>query len=136
MMFFNPPIVRDVERPLPLQMFPSSGLPAVIAAAGIQIDPTGGSLFIQAFDCDGLPASDVKYTVAQHESVVKPLYVDNGVVSSSATHTDSSGVGGFVSVPPGFVTVIGYNADSVSIGEIGVQAAPGALTYGTLFPAR
>jgi hypothetical protein len=135
MLFFNPPILRDVERPLPLQMFPSSGLPAVIAAAGIQIDPAGGSLFLQALDCDGAPASGVSFEVAQHRDVVQPLYVDNGVVSSTATHTDATGVGGFVGVPPGFATVIAYNSDGVEIGQIGLQAAASILTYGTLSPS-
>jgi hypothetical protein len=135
MLFFNPPIVRDVERPVPLQMFPSAGLPTVIAAAGIETEATSGNLFIQALDCDGMPASGVRFEVAQHKDLVSPLYVDNGVVSTTTTHTDSTGIGGFVRVPPGFVTVVGYNSEDVAIGEIGVQAAPSTLTYGTIFPA-
>jgi hypothetical protein len=135
MMFFNPPIVSDVKEPLPLQMFPSSGLPAVIAAAGIRIDPAGGSLFLQALDCDGKPASGVRFALTQHQDVVQPLYVDNGVVSSGATRTDATGVGGFISVPPGFVTVTGYNESGAPIAEVGLQAAASILTYGTLSPS-
>jgi hypothetical protein len=134
MLFFNPAIVADVETPLPLQLFPTSGLPTVIGAAGIQVDPTAGNLFIQALDCDGKPASGVTYQIAQYESQVSPLYVDNGIVSESVTHTDSTGVGGFVRVPPGFVSVTGFNSDSVAIGAIGVQAAPSVLTYSALLP--
>lgn len=134
MLFFNPPIVADVDTPLPLQLFPTSGLPTVIGAAGIQVDPTAGNLFIQALDCDGKPASGVTYQISQFQSQVSPLYVDNGIVSESVTHTDSTGVGGFVRVPPGFVSVTGYNSDSVAIGEIGVQAAPSVLTYSPLLP--
>ncbi len=134
MLFFNPPIVADVDTPLPLQLFPTSGLPAVIGAAGIQVDPMAGNLFIQALDCDGKPASGVTYQMAQYEDQVSPLYVDNGIVSESVTHTDSTGVGGFVRVPPGFVSVTGYNSDSAAIGEIGVQAAPSVLTYSALLP--
>jgi fatty-acyl-CoA synthase len=37
------------------------------------------------------------------------------------THTDASGVGGFVGVPPGFVSVTGYNSDGVAIGEIALR---------------
>lgn len=134
MLFFNPPIVADVDTPLPLQLFPTSGLPTVIGAAGIQVDPTAGNLFIQALDCDGKPASGVTYQIAQYQSQVSSLYVDNGIVSESVTHTDATGVGGFVRVPPGFVSVTGYNSDSVAIGEIGVQAAPSVLTYSPLLP--
>ncbi|MFZ5897000.1 MAG: hypothetical protein ACOY0T_38435 [Myxococcota bacterium] len=134
MMFFNPPIVRDVEQPLPLQMFPTAGLPSVITAAGIQLEPGRGSLFLQALDCDGRPAAGISFKVVEHPTVVRSLYVDNGVVSGTAMHTDASGIGGFISVPPGFVTVVGYRDDGVAVGEMGLQAAIGVLTYGTLFP--
>jgi hypothetical protein len=116
-------------------MFPTSGLPAVIAAAGIQIDPTAGSLLLQAFDCDGAPATDVSFALGEHKDGVRSLYSENGVVSSGAMHTDASGIGGFVSVPPGFVTVVGYNSDGVAIGQIGLQAAASILTYGSLHPS-
>jgi hypothetical protein len=135
MLFFNPAIVRDVVMALPLQMFPTSGLPAVLAAAGIAVDPTAGNLFIQALDCDGNPAAGVNYEMAQYGAQVSKLYVANGIVSNSVTHTDATGIGGFVRVPPGFVSVIGYNSDAVAIGEIGVQAAPSTLTYSALFPS-
>lgn len=135
MLFFNPPITADVAVPLPLQMFPSSGLPAVLAAAGLQVDPTAGNLFLQAFDCDGRPAAGVTYDVPQYNDTVSPLYVSNGLVSSSVGRTDATGIGGFVRVPPGFVSVIGHNSDSVAIGEIGVQAAPSTLTYSAIIPS-
>lgn len=136
MLFFNPPIVTDVTAPIPLQLFPTSGLPAVIAAAGIQIDPTAGNLFIQALDCDGHPAAGVTYQISQYQEQVSPLYVNNGIVSESVTATDETGIGGFMRVPPGFVSVTGYNSDSVAIGQIGVQAAPSTLTYTALLPSR
>jgi hypothetical protein len=134
MLFFNPAIVRDTQSPLPLQMFPISGLPAVIAAAGIQVDPAAGNLFIQALDCDGNPAAGVKYQIQQFGSQVSQLYVNNGIVSSAITQTDPTGIGGFIRVPPGFVSVIGYNSDSVAVGQIGVQTAPSTLTYTALTP--
>jgi hypothetical protein len=136
MLFFNPPITADVATPLPLQLFPTSGLPAVLAAAGIAIDPSAGNLFIQALDCDGRPAADVRYQIDQYGSQVSSLYVNNGIVSTSVSHTDSTGIGGFVGVPPGFVSVTGYTSDSVAIGQIGVQAAASTLTYTALFPSH
>lgn len=135
MLFFNPPIQRDIDAPMPLQMFPISGVPAVITAAGIQLDPGAGSLFIQALDCDGKPATGVSYQIMQNGADVSALYVNNGIVSGSFTHTDETGIGGFTGVPPGFVSVVGYNSDGVAIGEIGVQSASSMLTYSTLLPA-
>ena len=90
---------------------------------------------LQALDCDGMPAAGISFKVIEHRDLVHSLYVDNGVVSSSATHTDASGVGGFISVPPGFVTVAGYQEDGTQIGEVGLQAAASILTYGTVSPA-
>ena len=83
MLFFNPPIVADVATPIPLQLFPTAGLPAVIAAAGIQVDPTAGNLFIQALDCDGKPAAGVSYQISQYGGQVSPLYLNNGIVSET-----------------------------------------------------
>lgn len=135
MLFFNPPVVKDAATALPLQMFPISGLPTVIAAAGIQVDPAAGNLFIQAVDCDGRPAAGVTYQIQPYATEVSPLFVDHGIVSSVATQTDASGVGGFVRVPPGFVSVTGYRADGTAIGGIGVQSLSSVLTYTTLTPA-
>lgn len=133
--FFNPPIVGDVTQPLPLQLFPTTGLPSIIQAAGIQLDPAAGNLFIQALDCDGNPAPDVSYTIEQDAGQTSPpYYVNNGVVSSTFTRTDSTGIGGFIGVPSGFVSVLGRNGDSVAVGEIGVQAVPSTLTYSVLLP--
>jgi len=134
MLFFNPPVVNDMPSAMPLQMFPISGLPTVIAAAGIQVDPAAGNLFIQALDCDGHPAAGVTYQIQQFGTQVSPLFVDNGIVSSVATQTDASGIGGFVRVPPGFVSVTGYLADATAIGGIGVQSISSVLTYTTLIP--
>lgn len=136
LLFFNPPIVADVPAPIPLQLLPSPALPAVVEAAGADLDPTTGNLFITALDCDGRPAAGVTYAIAQHRDRVTALYVDSGVVSDTVFETDDSGIGGFVGVPPGFVQVTGYAPDGTAIGEIGLQAAPFTLTYSTMAPGR
>jgi hypothetical protein len=134
MLFFNPPIVKDVSSPLPLQLIPTASLPSIIGAAGIQIDQSDGNLLIQALDCDGMPAAGVTYKLPQGGNQASPLYVDNGVVSSTVTQTDISGIGGFARVLPGFASAIGYNESGEAVGEIGVQTAASTLTYGTLLP--
>jgi hypothetical protein len=136
MLFFNPPIVRNMDTPVPLQLFPGASLPAVIEAAGnIAIDPATGSIFIVALDCDGVPAPGVTFQIPQHQDSAAALYLNNGVVSSTIGHTDSSGVGGLIRVPAGFVQVIAVNSDSVPVGSIGVLAAPSLLTYSVLVPS-
>ncbi len=135
MLFFNPPIVASVTKPLQLPMMSSAGLPALVQAAGAELDPTTGNLFITAIDCDGAPAAGVTYAITQSQDKVTQLYVDSGVVSDTALQTDSSGVGGFVGVPAGFAEAVGYNADLERIGEVGVQSAPFTMTYVALVPS-
>lgn len=135
LLFFNPPIVGDAIAPLPLPLLSTAGLPAVIEAAGASMDPASGNLFITAIDCDGAPAAGVTYSIGQHQEEVTQLYVDSGVVSDTILETDSSGIGGFVGVPPGFAEVTGYNSDFERVGEIGVQSAPFTMTYSALVPS-
>jgi hypothetical protein len=136
MFFFNPPIVRDFAQPLPLQLFPSAALPAVLAAAGsIRIDPTMGDVFSVALDCDGKPAAGVSFRLADGSTDVQTVYMRNGLVSDTAMETDASGVGGLIRVPSGFVQIQGVNSDGLVIGQIGVQSAPSVLTYSVMVPS-
>lgn len=136
LLFFNPPITGDLEAALPLQLLPSADLPAVVQAAGAELDPSTGNLFITALDCDGEPAAGVTYAIAEHRDEVTALYVDSGVVSNTVLETDESGIGGFVGVPPGFVEITGFAPDLTPIGEIGLQSAPFTLTYSFMTPTR
>ena len=132
LLFFNPPIVRDSETPIPLPLIPSAALPLIVTAAGAELDPTTGNLFITAMDCRGKPAEGVTYAIGQATESVTQLYVDKGVVSDTVFQTDESGIGGFVGVPPGFAEVTGFTPDGRRVGKIGVQAAPFTLTYSAL----
>lgn len=133
LLFMNPAITADLPEPLTLPLFPLPALAAIVGAAGVQLDPTRGAVFITAVDCDGNPASGVTYSIDQSGGSVQQLYVDQGVVSD-ASQTDSSGIGGFVGVPPGFTVVKASNAEGERIGEIGLQAAPLTLSYSAIVP--
>lgn len=137
LLFFNPPIVADQEQAVPLPLVPVASFGPILDAVGASsFDPSTGSLFITALDCDGLPAAGVRYTLDKNQGAVSELYVDNGNISSGASATDGSGLGGFVGVPAGFMTVTGLaNGDDV-VGEIGVYVAPFSVTYSTLIPGR
>lgn len=135
--FLNPPVVGPLAGPLQLQMFPTAALPAAVAAGGYgALDLTTGNLFLQAFDCDGAPASGVTFSVAEHANQVSPFYVTSGIISYSSVRTDSAGTGGFFRVPVGFVTITAYNDKSVAIGQIGVQTAPSTVTSVGIVPQR
>jgi hypothetical protein len=132
--FFNPPVVADVEVPIPLQLYPSASLPLVVDAAGGELVPGTGAVFMTVLDCDGQPAPGVRLDIAEHEDEATALYFDSGVISNTVSETDASGVGGFIRIPPGFVEVTGLNRDSEPIAKVGVQASPAFVTYTVLAP--
>jgi hypothetical protein len=132
--FFNPPVVSDVEQAIPLELYPSAALPLVLDAAGGEFVPGTGAVFLTVLDCDGRPASGITLEVAEHEEEAYPLYFDSGVISNTASQTDSTGVGGFIRIPPGFVEVTGVTQDGVTVGKVGVQANATFVTYTVLTP--
>jgi hypothetical protein len=132
--FFNPPVVADIEAPLPLQLYPSASLPLVVEAAGGSLAPGTGSVFMTAIDCDGLPAPGISLEIAEYQNEATALYFDSGVISNTVTETDASGVGGFIRIPPGFVEITGLNRTALPIGEVGVQARANFATYTVLVP--
>jgi hypothetical protein len=132
--FFNPPVVADIEAPIPLQLYPSASLPLVVDAAGGSLQPGTGAVFMSIVDCDGKPAPGVSLQIAEHADVADALYFDSGVLSNSATETDASGIAGFIHIPPGFVEITGVNRDGVPVAKVGVQANPVFVTYTVLAP--
>jgi hypothetical protein len=134
MWFFNPPVVADIEEPIPLELYPTAALPLLLDAAGGEFVPGTGSVFMTAIDCDGNPAPGVTLEIAEHEDRAYPLYFDTGVLSNTASNTDSSGVGGFIRIPPGFVEITGVTREGVPVAKVGVQATPTFATLTVLVP--
>ncbi len=138
LVFFNPPVTADLAKPVTVQLVPSAAVPMIIQALNRDFDTTTGNVFVTAIDCDGKPAAGVRLEMKQHQDRVTVLYIDDGVISDTATETDASGLGGFLGVPSGFVVVSGTIADdsapskSVVIGEVGLHVAPSKISYGTL----
>jgi hypothetical protein len=134
LLFFNPPIFNDTPQPLQLPLLRATDIPIMLQAAGTQLDPTTGNLFITALDCDGQRAAGVTYSMQQNPSSVTQLYVHEGLPNKDDLETDDSGVGGFLGVPVGYVNVTGYNEDRDVVGETAVHAAPFTMTYTAIMP--
>jgi hypothetical protein len=135
MWFFNPPIVADLEEPISLQLYPTAALPLILDAAGGELVPGTGSVFMTVVDCDGQPASGITLEIAEYEDVAAPLYFDSGVISNTASQTDSAGVGGFIRIPPGFVEITGVDSDGEPMAKVGLQASAGFVTLTVLTPS-
>lgn len=134
LLFFNPPIYNEVEEPIQLPLIPAAGMPAMLQAAGAELDPSKGNLFVTALDCDGNRASGVTYSLKDNPASVTQLYVHGGQPNRNDLETDDSGIGGFLGVPAGFANVTGYNEDREVVGESGVTAAPFSMTYTAVTP--
>jgi hypothetical protein len=135
MWFFNPPVVADLEQPISLQLYPTAALPLVLDAAGGELVPGTGSVFMTVVDCDGQPAAGITLEIAEYEDVADPLYFDSGVISNTASQTDAAGIGGFIRIPPGFVEITGVDSDGIPMSKVGVQASAGFVTLTVLAPS-
>ena len=132
--FFSPPIRREPTEPFSLSLMRLAAVPALAQAAGAPFDPESGSLVVTGLDCRGGRAAGVSYELRQHPERATPLYMANGILSSSLAETDTTGVGAFVGVPPGFVDVLGFAGGGDTIGGVGVQVSRLAISYATLAP--
>jgi hypothetical protein len=76
------------------------------AALGIAVDTTKAAPVIIAFSPDGTPLSGVKFALDPPGGGVR-WYRDSaaGVGSATLTETGSSGLGGWMNLPPGTYTV-------------------------------
>jgi len=138
-LFFNPPIKNDVVDSIPLPLVPTSAVLSLVTASGAQLDPTAGLVFVTAHDCNDKPASGVSFNLDKHQDRVTVLYLENGLISSTATATDSNGLGGIINVPSGFVSVEGSiettDGTRRPMGAFGVQVATFNISYSTLAPS-
>jgi len=135
LLFFNPPITSDLSEPVVLSLLSSPALPGIVRAAGSNYDPTMGSLFVVARDCDDTPAAGIRYDLGEDPGQLTQLYMESGILSRARNATDVTGIGAFTGVRPGFASVVAYDSAGARFGAIGVQVAPGTITYVTLVPS-
>jgi hypothetical protein len=136
LLFFNPPITSDLSEPLVLSLLSSAALPGIVRAAGSDYDPATGSLLVVARDCDGSPAAGIRYDLGEDQDQLTQLYMESGVLSRTRDTTDDTGMGAFTGIRPGFASVVAYDDAGARVGGIGVQVAPGTITYATLLSTR
>lgn len=135
LLFFNPPITHDLPEPAVLSLLSSSALPGIVRAAGSEYDPATGSLFLVGRGCDGAPAAGLRYGVDDPQGTVTQMYMASGVLNRGRDATDLTGIGAFTGLAPGFASIEAHDVGGKRIGAVGVQVAPGAITYTTLVPS-
>ncbi|HVH42402.1 MAG TPA: hypothetical protein VM925_08660 [Labilithrix sp.] len=121
--------------PWPSAIPTKSELEFSAASAGKQIRPEYGHLFFLSLDCQHKAAAN---TVARVEPIAADtftFYVDSaGTPSLTQAKTSSTGVGAFVNLPVGGISVTFSRDDGTRIGERTVIIRAGAITYLPLAP--
>jgi hypothetical protein len=95
----------------PLQLLPVPALQALGDSARVQLDPGGGVLGVNAFDCAGSAASGVRLEV---DSKAVPYAFVNDLPVLNQDVTSEQGLAGFVNVSPGVVVLRGFPQGTTS----------------------
>ena len=133
--FFNPPLIDDTVYPTIFLVSPSS-LQGLAVAVGVTLDPQLGAAVYGAMDCSASFAAGVSSTVNRTTDSTKAFFFENNVPTDVATATDSSGFGGFVNVPTGYVTLDAVvQATGSRIGSAGLLIRPSCMSYTFLVPS-
>jgi hypothetical protein len=127
---------------LTITMVSSADLMGLALVAGTPYDATKGLFILSAEDCNfdsAHLASGVHFeltTPGDGSSEVYPYYLVGGSPSTTATETDNDGNGGFVNVPPGFVTVTGTlpGMGDLQMAQTSLVSQPRTITFATLDP--
>ena len=138
LLFFNPPVIADLARPLVLPLIPyTAGISLVTGAGASTSALSSGIVFATGLDCAGSPAAGLHFDVLPAPPGLSAVYQTNGVISASASETDASGLGGLLGVPAGFVRVSAYVQAAGArreVASIGAQIRPLTVTYVSLIP--
>ena len=101
-----------------------------------QVDLDHGALFIVATSCDGIamPGVELEIAPAQTDAKTARYYFSGGLPAPEAKATNSTGLTGFVNVPPNSVSITAkLAATGQTLGVHTVVVRPGTLT-GFYFP--
>lgn len=132
LLYVTKPIVKNtLNRDLPVLSWDTVDITAMYAGFTFQRDK--GLALLEALDCSDTPAGGVQFTVTG--GARDQFYLVDQVPSTDArvTSYDSSNNtanGGFINVPPGFVTFSAYlGLDGPELGSFNAQIRAGTITF-------
>lgn len=108
-----------------------TGLGQLTALLGTSADPNRGHIGLNAFDCGGVAAAGVSFTLdtADGDTVIG-YFAPNGFPNSSLTETSQDGRVGIANVPPGaFVLTATVAATNEVIATRSGYVRAGAITF-------
>jgi hypothetical protein len=123
--FFYPPV--DEDRTIPFVQLAKQ--------VNTGIDTTRGAAIALGYDCQGITAPGMQFSVDEADDNTLPFFMEKGLPSLTATETDSSGQGGFINVQPGSRLFTATLRESgAHIGTVSVLVRAPYITYTTMVP--
>ncbi len=130
--FFNPTIDHDTDIPS-LSMSTPSARGALLGQLGA--DTSRGDILLDAWDCTGVTASSVSFSITPESSDVISYYLSSDLPTRGPGPTDSTGYGGFVNLNAGTVTVSATDAITQEhISDLTLVVRPGTATWARMVP--
>lgn len=137
LVFFHPPITENKDAPDRAPLV-TRDLFETFATAGMgkSPNPERGHLALEALDCSWSRAGGVTFEIDTGDAETTEAYLRGGTTpDATAERTDGSGLGGFVDVPPGEVTVTARVAETGEyVGEVDVFVEAGAVSEVAVAP--
>ena len=129
--FHYPPIVQSLDPgwDYDVVLLPTDVFTNLAIAAGTTIDTSLGVIYAEPMDCIGNPAPGVSFTASPLGSAT-PFYQVDGLPNGQAKATQLGPAvgGGFINLPPGFVTFVAH-ANGQVVATVTVDVRPNTLTY-------
>jgi hypothetical protein len=119
----------------PYTIVTPNDLDLLLGIVGKSLDATAGHLGVLSSDCQSSFAAGVALDVSVRGPNTVAYYYKGSLPDTSPLATDSSGVGGFVNMPPGSVTVGGRNQLGQLFGQRTVFVRKGTFTFLQLGPS-
>jgi hypothetical protein len=132
--YFAPPPQEDTH--YNVSLLSPQAFTGIAQTVGTTVDPNLGHTFNIALDCAkkyGQFAKGVTFKAQATNNKTRAFYQVGGLPSTTATTTDSSGVGGFANVTPGSFAVTA-ELDGRRTGSVNVLVRAGVITYAPIPP--
>jgi len=132
LLYVTKPIIKNtLNRDLPVLTAETIQLTAGIL--GYEFDMAKGLALLEALDCTDTPQGGIQFTLSG--ATGDQFYLVDQVPSRDATLTEYDAInntanGGFVNVPPGFVTFTArLGVDGLELGSFNAQIRPNTITF-------
>jgi hypothetical protein len=108
---------------------------SIVTSSGQDYDETRGTAIVLTEDCQQERVAGVVLSTENGDENTIPYYFKGLIPDFDATQTDDQAAGGWVNLPPGFITAEARRVETDQfIGVAGFQSRAGTLSYVPIGP--